>query len=151
MERTAYRSERIAYSVLSIMGVLVILTSLSYGLGTLRKPGPGVYPFCIGLLILPLSLYLLIVSLRSATKGPTLSREGIKTLLSFMGACIFWILAMPVLGYVIVTLVTAFILGKIMKLEGWLKPLFLSVGLAIFVYLLFDLWLYIDLPRGILG
>jgi hypothetical protein len=58
---------------------------------------------------------------------------------------------MPVLGYVLVTLAVAFAFCKIMKLEGWLKPLALSIGTALFIYVLFDVWLYIDLPRGILG
>jgi hypothetical protein len=38
-----------------------------------------------------------------------------------------------------------------MKLEGWLKPLSISFGTTLFIYLLFDYWLYIDLPKGILG
>jgi hypothetical protein len=38
-----------------------------------------------------------------------------------------------------------------MKLEGWVKPLAVSGGTALFLYLLFDYWMYIDLPRGILG
>ena len=62
-----------------------------------------------------------------------------------------WILLIPVLGYVPVTLVVTFTLCKIMQLEGWWKPFSLSAGTAFFIYLLFDYWLYIDLPRGILG
>ena len=58
---------------------------------------------------------------------------------------------MPFLGYVIVTLLATYAFCKIMKLEGWWKPLAVSVGTALFIYLLFDYWLYIDLPRGILG
>ncbi len=34
---------------------------------------------------------------------------------------------------------------------GWWMPLAVSGGTALFIYLLFDYWLYIDLPRGILG
>ena len=55
---------------------------------------------------------------------------------------------MPWLGYVAVTLVSVFALSKIMQLEGWLKPLILSAATALFIYFLFDVWLYIDLPRG---
>ena len=58
---------------------------------------------------------------------------------------------MPYLGYVIVTFIAAFCLFKIMKLEGWIKPFILSTAIASFIYLLFDYWLYLDLPRGILG
>jgi hypothetical protein len=64
---------------------------------------------------------------------------------------VFWIIAMPYLGYVIVTFIATYCSCKVMKLEGWLRPLVLSVGTALFIYLLFDYWLYIDLPRGILG
>ena len=151
MGKAIFGSERIAYFVIFMVSILIMILSLSYGLGTLAKPEPGLYPFAIGLFIFPLSLSLFIHSLRSGKKGPILNREGIKTFLSFIGACVFWILAMPLLGYVIVTLITAFGLSKIMKLEGWLKPLLLSVGTALFIYLLFDYWLYIDLPRGVLG
>jgi hypothetical protein len=38
-----------------------------------------------------------------------------------------------------------------MGLEGWGKPLLLSFRTGLFIYLLFDYWLYIDLPRGIFG
>jgi hypothetical protein len=38
-----------------------------------------------------------------------------------------------------------------MKLEGWGKPILLSAVVALFIYLLFDYWLYLDLPRGIFG
>jgi hypothetical protein len=62
-----------------------------------------------------------------------------------------WIAVMPFLGYVIVTLLATLAFCKIMKLEGWWKPLAVSAGTALFIYLLFDYWLYIDLPRGILG
>ena len=58
---------------------------------------------------------------------------------------------MPILGYVLTTFAVTYAFCKIMKLEGWLKPLALSIATALFIYLLFDVWLYIDLPRGIFG
>lgn len=151
MGKTNYLSERIAHLVIVILSILMMILSLSYSLGTLRKPGAGLYPFAIGLFIFPLSLSLFISSLRSKKKGPILNRGEIKIFLSFIGACVFWILAMPYLGYPIVTLLSTFFISKVMKLEGWLKPFILSAGTALFVFILFDYWLYIDLPRGFLG
>ena len=64
---------------------------------------------------------------------------------------VFWIILLSFpLVVLLVTLASAFFLSKVMKLEGWVKPLILSLSVAIFIYLLFDYWLYIDLPRGIL-
>jgi len=147
----SYLSERIAHLVIVLLSILIMVLSLSYGIGTLGKPGSGLYPFAIGLFIFPLSLSLFISSLRSQRKGSVLNREEIITFLSFVGACTFWIIAMPYLGYPAVTLFATLFLCKIMKLEGWLKPFILSAGTALFIYLLFDYWLYIDLPRGFLG
>jgi putative tricarboxylic transport membrane protein len=151
MGKASYLSERIAHFVIVLLSILMMILSPSYGLGTLGKPGAGLYPFAIGLFIFPLGLFLFISSLRSQTKGSTLNREGIGTFLSFTGACVFWIMAMPYLGYPVVTLLATFFLSKTMKLEGWLKPFLLSAGTALFIFILFDYWLYIDLPRGFLG
>jgi hypothetical protein len=137
--------------ILTALGMVIIITSFAYGLGTLRRPGPGLYPFFIGLSIVVFSMVLLISELRPQT-GPALFNRGdIKTLLFMVAAFCLWILMIPLLGYVIVTLLVTYGFCKIMKLEGLWKPLSISAGTALFIYLLFDYWLYIDLPRGILG
>jgi hypothetical protein len=146
-----YGSERIGYLVTGLVSIGIMILSISYDLGTIAQPGPGLYPFVVGLFIFPFSLLLFIASLKSATKGPILNGREAGIFLSFIGTCLFWILAMPWLGYVAVTLVSVFALSKIMQLEGWLKPLILSAATALFIYLLFDVWLYIDLPRGLWG
>jgi hypothetical protein len=151
MEKMNYWSERIAHLVIGILGILIMILSTSYGLGTPAKPGAGMYPFVLGLFIFPLSISLFISSLKCKKKGVLLNGREIVTFVSFIGACAFWILAMPYLGYVVVTLIATFFVSKIMRLEGWLKPLMLSAGTALFIYLLFDVWLYIDLPRGFWG
>jgi putative tricarboxylic transport membrane protein len=143
-----YRSERIAYPAIGILSILIMILSTSYGLGTIAQPGPGLYPFAVGLFIFPFSVLLFVSSLRHTTKRTILDRKGIGIFLSFIGTCVFWILAMPYLGYVAVTLIATFALCKVMRLEGLLKPLILSVGTALFIYILFDVWLYVDLPRG---
>lgn len=151
MEKTNYWSERIAFFVIGMLSIIIMLLSSSYGLGTPSKPGPGMYPFVVGLFVFPLSLSLFLLSLKHEKKGAILSGRQIGTFVLFIGVCAFWILAMPLLGYTLVTLMAVFFLSKIMKLEGWFKPLLMSAGTALFIYLLFDVWLYIDLPRGVWG
>jgi hypothetical protein len=68
-----------------------------------------------------------------------------------IAAFFLWILLIPLLGYVVVTPLVTYGFCKVMGLEGWRKPLLLSAGTSLFLYLLFDYWLYIDLPRGILS
>jgi hypothetical protein len=139
--------------LLMVLSMVIIIVSLGYGLGALRRPGPGLYPFCVGVfLMLPFSIILHILGETSGRAKPLfINRYGLGKFLLMILTFILWVTAMPYLGYVIVTLVATCCFCKVMRLEGWLKPIALSVGTALFIYLLFDYWLYIDLPRGILG
>jgi hypothetical protein len=137
--------------ILAILGAVILAISLVYGFGTFRRPGPGLYPFFIGVFIFVFSIALLIAGFRSPVRAPLFGPGGTKTFLFMTATFCLWIVVMPVLGYVLVTFFATGAFGKIMKLEGWWKPLAVSAGTALFIYLLFDYWLYIDLPRGILG
>ena len=134
-----------------ILGIVIAVVSWGYGFGSFARPGPGLYPFFIGAAIALFAFFILLAELRSDTAKPVLDKEGAVTLILMTVTFCLWIVVMPLLGYVLVTLVAAYAFCKIMKLEGWWKPLAVSGGTALFIYLLFDYWLYIDLPRGILG
>jgi putative tricarboxylic transport membrane protein len=132
-------------------GVIILLISLNYGLGTWKKPGPGLYPFFLGFCLAFFGLLHILSGLRGRIPIVPLQRGDLRTFFSMTAAFCLWILLMPLLGYVAVTLFATFGFCKVMKLEGWLKPLSISFGTTLFIYLLFDYWLYIDLPKGILG
>jgi putative tricarboxylic transport membrane protein len=137
--------------LLPVLGVVITVISLGYGFGTFRRPGPGLYPFFIGLSIAVFGAVLLLSEFRKLDRSPLFGKGEIHTFLFMIAAFCLWILLMPLLGYIVVTLLATFGFCKIMKLEGWWKPLSISGGTTLFIYLLFDYWLYIDLPRGILG
>ena len=142
---------------LVLLGIVILIVSFRYGFGTLKRPGPGLYPFFIGGAVFILSLLVAISELKTKegpplpSLPPLMDKKGSKTFLLMTLTFCLWILVMPLLGYVIVTLLATYAFCKIMKLEGWWKPLSVSAGTAFFIYLLFDYMLYIDLPRGILG
>lgn len=147
----ASRLEPFFVFLLLALGLAISVISWGYGFGSLKQPGPGLYPFFIGVAIAVFSLFILISELRSGTGEPVLDQEGARTLALMTLTFCLWIVAMPLLGYVVVSLLATYAFCKIMKLEGWRKPLAVSAGTALFIYALFDYWLYIDLPRGILG
>jgi hypothetical protein len=152
MEKASRLDLETAFDVLLlVLGCVVTYVSWGYGFGSLNRPGPGLYPFFIGVAIVIFSFFALISHLRSPARAAVLDNDGTKTLL--LMACTFclWILAMPLLGYVAVTLIATYAFCKAVKLEGWRKPLAVSGGTALFIYLLFDVWLYVDLPRGVFG
>ncbi len=145
------RLETIFDFILMILGIIILIVSWGYGFGSFSRPGPGLYPFLIGALVLFFSLILLVLELKPKKSEPVFKEGGSLTFILMVITFCLWIVVMPFLGYVLVTFLATFAFGKIMKLEGWWKPLAVSVGTAFFIYLLFDYWLYIDLPRGILG
>jgi hypothetical protein len=141
-----------AFDVLLLgAGGLIAYTSWGYGFGTLARPGPGLYPFFVGAVIAAFAGILLASHLKSPPQHESFEEGEPATLLWMAAIFCFWIIAMPLLGYVVVTAIATFAFGKTMKLEGSRKPLALAGGTALFIYLLFDKWLYIDLPRGIFG
>lgn len=152
MEKAAiFRLETLFDFVLLVLGVAIIVVSLGYGFGNLESPGPGLYPAFLGAAIAIFAFFILISELKSGTGKPVLDRRGASTMVLMTATFSLWIVAMPLLGYVVVTLLATFAFCKILRLEGWWMPLVVSIGTALFIYLLFDHWLYIDLPRGILG
>ena len=139
-------------AVLAVAGAGIAAVSWGYGFGTLARPGPGLYPFFVGLAIALFAVLTVVAELRRPT-GRETPLDGIarRRLALISGIYIFWVAAMPVLGYVLVTLVATYALAKTLDLEGQVKPVAVAAGTALFIYVLFDHWLYIDLPRGILA
>ena len=136
---------------LLVLGIVIAIVSLRYGFGSLGRPGPGLYPFFIGTAIAIFAIFLLISELRSGAPKMLLGRREARTLVLMILTFCLWIITMPLLGYVLVTFLAAYAFCEILGLERWWKPLAVAGGTALFIYLLFDYWLYIDLPRGILG
>jgi len=132
------------------LGIYVMVISLKIGFGTLREPDAGFFPFVGGLFILISNLSVLA---RASRENQPLfpDRAGIIIFFMFTAIAACWILLMPYLGYVMVSFLAVLGFSKVMKLEGWGRPVLLSAVVAFFIYLLFDYWLYLDLPRGIWG
>ena len=136
--------------ILLVLGLYITIESIRIGFGTLKEPEAGLFPFIGGAIILVSDIFILLEK-RKSSEPLFEDRNGIKIFLTLLCIYMLWILGMPFLGYVIVTFLASFVISKVLKLEGWLRPLMLAGGITLFIYLLFDYWLYIDLPRGILG
>jgi putative tricarboxylic transport membrane protein len=136
---------------LFVLGIVITVISIGYGFGSLGRPGPGLYPVFLGAAIAIFSFFVLLADLRSESGRSVLDGASARTFAFMAVTFCLWVVAMPLLGYVTVTLLATYAFCKILKLEGWKKPLAVSGGTALFLYLLFDYWLYIDLPRGLLG
>lgn len=133
-----------------ILGLFIMGVSWQLGWGTLPKPGTGLVPFLAGLLIFISALLLILFRSKREQDDSSFYPQEWKTYFMLTVVFIGWMLVLPLLGYILVTFLATFFLAKIMKIPGRLRPLLLSMGTTLFCYFLFDYWLYMDLPRGIL-
>ena len=139
--------------VILAFGIVALAGSVQLGFGSLSQPGAGLFPFFAGLMIViaaPIAIANSIVR-RESESELILKKNGLRTLGVMIAVFAAWILAMPTLGYVVVTFAAVLVLARLLGLEGWLKPLALSAATSLATYILFDRLLYLDLPRGLLG
>lgn len=138
-------------TLIVLLGVAVIVVSVDLGFGTTREPGPGLYPFGLGTMMLLLGVLVLRSQLQNPEAGELFPPGGLRRALLIVLALVGWLVLLKLLGYLVVSLLATFAIAKAMGLEGWSRPVGVSVGAALFVYLLFEVWFFTDLPRGILG
>ncbi len=138
--------------IFSILGIVIMVSSIQLGFGSLGQPGPGLFPFFTGLMIFTAELVVIVSSIQKERNADSLlNKEAIRMLLALIVILCGWIVIMPYLGYILVTFATVFVFAKVLNQKGWLTPLILSAGTSLMVYILFERFLYLDLPLGFWG
>ena len=127
------------------IGVGGAVLAYGYGLGNLQKPGPGLWPFIVSVVIAALSVILLVVG-RGLTDSEAFTRSSV---LPVVGAVTFvaFGLLMPVTGFEIPALVLSVIWLKFLGGESWRNTVVISVVTVAAFYLLFLYGLRIPLPH----
>jgi putative tricarboxylic transport membrane protein len=139
-----------AYQVISALVALAIgvggaLLAYDYGLGTLRRPGTGLWPFVVCLLVIALSLTLLVAGRHltdseAFTRASLLPLAGIATFIG-IGALL------PVIGFEIPSLLLCGIWLRFLGGESWRSTIVVSVATVATFYFLFLYGLRIPLPH----
>ena len=147
-----WSQESIICFILSMLGLVIVIESVQIGFGTLRRPGSGLFPFLCGIILFLLNIFPLLYP--PAVKPHAslfVNKDENKTFLFLILTFFSWILLMPYLGWLLITFFVTLSFSKILRLEGWKKPILLSLGNTALSYFLFDYCLYLDLPRGFGG
>lgn len=134
---------------------MTALWSLKYGFGSLSEPGIGFITFFAGAILALLSLLLFLSSFRGKEK-PAELRElwaGLdvkKVLYVLLLLVVYPVLLRPV-GFPISTFILLFLLFRVKGSYGIWTTLFASFFVTAVSYLVFQVWLQVQLPKGILG
>ena len=149
------RADRISGIFWLCFAVLVIIQSYHLGLGTLHKPGPGFLFFWVNIILGIMSLIVLIRTwVGKKEEGPQLAFFGgqnISKIVFVMISLFLYALLMETVGFIPVTLLLFIFLLGIIEKKKWYYTLFVSIVVTVISYLIFEIWLQSQLPKGLLG
>ncbi len=130
----------------------VCIKSVQMGLGGWHKPGSGFLPFWSGVALGILAVLLLIQSLRQdkVPAGAEASEEtNLKPITLVLISLVGYIILLEPLGFVFTTVIFVGFLLKMIEKKGWILTLWVSLVVAISSYLVFEVLLGSELPKGI--
>jgi putative tricarboxylic transport membrane protein len=139
-----------------ILGSAVSYGSYRLGLGTLTHPGPGFLPFWCGTILAGLSALVFFQGTLAKRRGDQIplgrkwkGMRWSKTVFVVL-AILVYIFTFTYLGFLLSTTLLLIFLLKAVDPERWM----VAVGTAIFAslasFVVFALWLDVQLPRGFL-
>lgn len=134
------------------VGLLACYGASRLGVGSIPDPGAGFIFFWSGLVLIILSLLVFADAVRSSegTVRPMPEINWPKIALVLF-SLLLYAFFLERLGFVLTTFVLmSFLLGCIQG-AGWFRSVGIAGAAALTTYAMFELWLKIRLPRGIVG
>jgi putative tricarboxylic transport membrane protein len=138
-----------------LFSLFISWESYRLGLGIVNQPGPGFLFFWTGIVVAILSIIVIVRSFTvkaSEGKEEAVAEERRLTkIVPVLIALFLYALLIEWLGFIVVTLLLfLFILGVVEK-KQWLFTAAVSVAVTLFAYLIFEVALQSQLPKGLLG
>jgi hypothetical protein len=137
--------------ILAAVGGLVIADSMRLGIGWADDgPSPGYFPFYTGLLIVLSSLCTIALTLlgRLKTSGSFVGRGQFRDVLKvFVPSAIY----VGLIGFIGIYVASALFIAVFMRWLGlfrWPTIIVVSVAVPLSLFLVFELWFLLPLPKG---
>jgi putative tricarboxylic transport membrane protein len=135
------------------LSVLICATALRLGIGTLHTPGPGFLLFWSGILLAILAVILRITDYsKKKDRGRTIDLwKGLKwhKVISVAIAMFVYVILLPRIGYLIMTFGLLVFLFRIVERAKLGAEVLFALITVIATYLIFYVWLDVQLPRGL--
>ncbi|MBE0557535.1 MAG: tripartite tricarboxylate transporter TctB family protein, partial [Proteobacteria bacterium] len=143
--------------VLFLCGGMTVALSLRMQIGTFRTAGSGLFPLCLGIILMLLALlYLANLLLQKDSKGHSGEAAAAPPgaagqMLLFFGASALAVLGLNILGYPLTAFLLMLLLLRILGVRRPALLATLSLLTAAGSYLVFVEFLKIPLPKGLIG
>lgn len=132
--------------VVLAFGVAGIFLSQGLGVGSPTRPGAGMWPLLVSVIIVALSLVQLIIGRRGGHDGEKFNRYSLITLIGFI-TLIGMVWLMPMIGFEIPALLMCVIWMKFLGGESWRSTAIYSALIVVAFYLIFITALGTSIPH----
>jgi len=143
-----------------VIGALGLLVSAGYTwqafeipVGTLAKPGAGLYPRGVGIVAIVISFIVVIEAIlaKASTDEEVEFPRGVqlRLVLIFFGLSCLYVIVLPILGQYLAASLYSIAMIKFLSPHGWIRSILYGVAAAVTISWLFITLLSIQLPRGI--
>jgi len=148
------RSNQVAAIILFLFSIYMISDSLKMRLFDQYGPGPGLFPFGLGIILTILSVALFIEYASSRKKdkaSPFPQRSALISVGLVIVGLIGYALVINTLGYVITTFIFVLFLMGVVQRDKIKMTTLTAIGVAVMLYLIFEVGLHVRLPKGPFG
>ncbi len=135
--------------ILFALGIFVSSYSYKICIGSLSNPGPGLFPFLLGILLFSLSLYKMKKEIRNKTTESGHHPLRFKGLMALVSILLFYSLFLQTLGYIVSTFITLSLLFRTAGYKHWFRILIYAICIVFIVYFIFT-YLGVRFPQGFL-
>jgi hypothetical protein len=137
-----------------ILSLVIAIHSHRLGVGSVSNPGPGFIFFYAALFIGLMAMLLLAGSWTRKAEGSGGGHfeniHWMKVVLPF-AYILLYALALEKAGFIICTFFLIFLLLRTIEAKRWFVATFVGIAAALGTYAMFELWLHVRLPKGVLG
>ncbi len=159
------RREILGSIVLAAVGAAYLLIAARYPLETLANPGPGIFPLVVGAMVVGLAAWQTVHGVRALRhtpggmpapggraggEGPAGAAEDGWKAAVMVALLVVYLLVVGRIGFLVCTAGVVLACSKLMNAPGWRRPLLLAAGVILFCYVVFEVWLKVPFPKGVL-
>lgn len=152
--RGGARSEPVLLAVLAAIAIAYVAQALRIGVGEAAAPGSGLYPAIVGSVFALACLARLVVVARRAPRGPAVEPALPPTppvVYAMIAVLVGFGLAQAVVGFVPALGLMIVAALAVTGYGTWRRRVGIAIGAVIVVTMVFQRWLQVPFPKGMLG
>jgi putative tricarboxylic transport membrane protein len=142
-----------AAAVLLAFGLFALSQARGLRFGSIVSPGPGFFPLCLAAALTLVSVALVVRAVRMppTAVGPASGAHAAGRLkaIGTLGSLVVYALVLEWLGFLLATFVLLLFFFKALQRQRWLAAVGGSLATSLVTYLVFKVWLGVNLPAGL--